>query len=407
MSRPLICLAILAAPISAVGQELLTTDDGISLRGTVRLLKSNAATCNVLEANEPSYEEKRVNQDQPLHLWELEFSVFNGSGRPLDHLIAYYDIASPWPPCTNWTENYELEGDYVYLQVQWADPSGHIQQTGAATPTLPNQTHTETILLLAFNGVRPQFTDWSVNYTFMEGQVASAAVAAEAPVASAPALPSDLLCVEASDKPCWMELENVPDCYVWNPAPADLRIVSWLGQCSSGFGTGTGTYSHEYAESIEIPYVSGKIHGTRIERWADGTVNYLPYVDGERHGTHVFRRADGGVIESPYVNGELHGTEVYRFAGGDVLEVPWVNGEKHGMEIERWSNGDVYETPYVNGEIHGTRVYRYASGTVSEVPWVNDERHGTAISRRPDGRVFETRWVNGEEGERRCVAGCN
>ena len=384
MSRPLICLAMLAAPISAVGQELLTTDDGISLRGTVRLLQGEAATCNVVQANEPNYDAMRANQDQPLHLWELEFSVFNGSGRALDHLIAYYDIASPWPPCTNWTENYELEGDYVYLQVQWADPSGHIQQTGAATPTLPNQTHTETILLLAFNGVRPQFTDWSVNYTFMEGQVASAAVAAEAPVASAPALPSDLLCVDASDKPCWMELENVPDCYVWNPAPADLRIVSWSGQCSSGFGTGTGTYSHEYAESIEIPYVSGKIHGTRIGRWASGDV-----------------------IETPYVNGEQHGAEVYRFAGGDVLEVPWVNGEKHGMEIQRWSDGSVVETPYVNGEIHGTRIIRFSDGGVTEVPFVNDERHGTAISRLTDGRVFETRWVNDEEGERRCVAGCN
>ena len=79
----------------AHAQELLTTDDRISLRGTVHVLQSNAATCNVVEANEPSYEEMRANQDQPLHLSELEFSVFNGSGRALDHLVAYYDSASP------------------------------------------------------------------------------------------------------------------------------------------------------------------------------------------------------------------------------------------------------------------------------------------------------------------------
>ena len=149
---------VLSSIAGAHAQELLTTDDGISLRGTVRLLQGNAATCNVLQANEPSYEEMRVNQDQPLHLWELEFSVFNGSGRALDHLIAYYDIASPWPPCTNWTEQYEGLGYY-----QWTGPSGRIQHTGTSMPTLPNQTHTETMRVLAFNGVQPQFTDWSVN----------------------------------------------------------------------------------------------------------------------------------------------------------------------------------------------------------------------------------------------------
>ncbi len=80
---------VLLSAAGAHAQELLTTDDGISLRGTVRLLQGNAATCNVLEANEPRYDEMRVNQDQPLHLWKLEFAVFNGSGRALDHLIAY------------------------------------------------------------------------------------------------------------------------------------------------------------------------------------------------------------------------------------------------------------------------------------------------------------------------------
>ena len=225
---------VLLSTVGAHAQQLLTTDDGISLRGTVRLLQSNAATCNVLEANEPSYVEKRVNQDQPLHLWELEFSVFNGSGRALDHLLAYYDIASPWPPCTNWTENYELEGDYVYLQVQWVDPSGRIQHTGSATPTLPNQTHTETILLLAFNGVRPQFTDWSVNYTFVEGEADTATVAAEAPVASAPRLPSGPLCADTADEACWMELDNIAGCYIWNPYPQQDETVTWSGHCSRG-----------------------------------------------------------------------------------------------------------------------------------------------------------------------------
>ena len=91
VKQPLGSAAVLAL-LSAVcvhAQELLTTDEGISLRGTVRLLQANAATCNAIAENEQgNYEAMRVNQDQPLHLWELEFSVFNGSGRsvpPLPH----------------------------------------------------------------------------------------------------------------------------------------------------------------------------------------------------------------------------------------------------------------------------------------------------------------------------------
>ena len=90
-----------------------------------------------------------------MNLWAVEFSVFKGWGQALDNLIAYYDIASLWPPCTKCTENFQLDGEYVYEQVRRVDPNGHTQHIGAATPTLPNQTHTETILLLAFNGVWP------------------------------------------------------------------------------------------------------------------------------------------------------------------------------------------------------------------------------------------------------------
>ena len=43
---------VLSSTAGAHAQELLTTDEGISLRGTVRLLQANAATCNVIAENE-------------------------------------------------------------------------------------------------------------------------------------------------------------------------------------------------------------------------------------------------------------------------------------------------------------------------------------------------------------------
>ncbi len=261
----------------------------------------------MLEANEPSYGEKRVNQGQPLHLWELEFSVFNGSGRALDHLIAYYDIASPWPPCTNWTERYELEGDYSGVQVQWVDPSGRIQHTGAATPTLPNQTHTETILLLALNGVRPQFADWSVNYTFMEGEADTVAAATEAPAASAPRLPSGPLCADTADEACWMELDTLPGCYIRIREPLFYELNTWSGQCSGGLGTGTAVFREIYfsnGDILETPYVNGEVHGTEIRRKANGTVSEYPWVNGVLHGAYIIRDPDGWALETHYVNDE-------------------------------------------------------------------------------------------------------
>ena len=58
-------------------------------------------TCNVLESD-TSYETRRQNHGAPMDIWRLDFSVYNGSGRWLDHLIARFRIDSAWPECTNW-----------------------------------------------------------------------------------------------------------------------------------------------------------------------------------------------------------------------------------------------------------------------------------------------------------------
>ena len=141
--------------VAGHAQELLTTADGVSLYGTARLVGRNAATCNVLEERETaeSYERMRINHGQPLDIWELEYFVHNGTGRALDHLTAYYQVESPHPPCTDWDEHWEA-GDYS-LPVDWSGHGGRIQRTGTATPTQPNQTVTETMLVLAFRGVQP------------------------------------------------------------------------------------------------------------------------------------------------------------------------------------------------------------------------------------------------------------
>ena len=80
----------------------------------------------------------------------------------------------------------------------------------------------------------------------------------------------------------------------------------------------------------EAPYVNGMLHGTRIERYSDGTVIETPAVNGVLHGTLIERYSNGISIETPYVNGERHGTEIQRHPGGAVVEVTYVNGQFTG-----------------------------------------------------------------------------
>ena len=84
LTTALVLFAILPADLR--GRQLLE-GDGIELRGNAQLVQSGGGTCNVLESD-TSYEERKQNHGAPMDIWRLDFSVHNGSGRWLDHLIA-------------------------------------------------------------------------------------------------------------------------------------------------------------------------------------------------------------------------------------------------------------------------------------------------------------------------------
>ena len=58
---------------------------GVELSGSRRVLQYGAATCNVLDHVETptEYERKKANHGQPVDVWQLDLSVYNGSGSPL------------------------------------------------------------------------------------------------------------------------------------------------------------------------------------------------------------------------------------------------------------------------------------------------------------------------------------
>ena len=98
LTTALILFTILAA--DARGQRLLAVD-GIELHGATQLVMSGGGTCNVPESD-TRYEARKGNRGASMDIWHLDFSVLNGSGRWLDHLIARYQIESKCPECTNW-----------------------------------------------------------------------------------------------------------------------------------------------------------------------------------------------------------------------------------------------------------------------------------------------------------------
>ena len=129
---------------------------------------------------------------------------------------------------------------------------------------------------------------------------------------------------------CWVELANMPGCYLfdgyWNPP----ETATWSGQCADGVAVGQGTWGFESAnDSGEKTgaLVRGKRHGHWVERYSSGFVSEGSYADGKRHGRRVQRYSDGSVFEGSYVDGKLHGRWIVRKADGTCELRHWNHGK--------------------------------------------------------------------------------
>ena len=181
-------LAFALVPVLAADAraQLLLEVDGVELHGRARLVMSGAGSCNVLETD-TSYEEYKANHGAPMDVWRLDFSVRNGSGRWLDHLIARFEIDSEWPDCTNWSgpddaQFRALNADVPLndLMVVWSGTLGHIQETGRNV-VAPNETLTDTEFFIVLRGdPDPRFVNWSMDFNFGSGNPPAGRPAADA-----------------------------------------------------------------------------------------------------------------------------------------------------------------------------------------------------------------------------------
>ena len=449
LTTALVLCGVLAA--DARGQQLLEVD-GIELRGEAQLVLSGGGTCNVLESD-TSYEDKQENHGAPMDVWRLDFTVRNGSGRWLDHLIARFQIASQWPECTNWDGP---DAGSFPQNIEWADSIGTIQESGRNV-VAPDQTLTETRYFIVLRGdPEPRFSNWSMDFDFAAGPpTADAGSPATVPAASAEQEtvfwqsiadsenPADFeaylaqfpngvfralaenrlaaLSAPAGDTPSRAAADNPPEVAGsrrgGGGARGDAPRAGFSAdQTCAGKPEGSECFK-ELANQPECYVWDDYLYADQTVTWtgecagglAQGT-GTLAWVgddaeqssestgllqDGKRHGPWVMRWSNGNVGEGPVVDGEEQGHWVIRQPNGTVGEGPVVDGNRHGNWVWSLADGRVDEVPYVDGEVHGHWVIRYANGSVEEGPMVDGERHGSWVWRNADGSTETETWVNG------------
>ena len=263
---------------SSLQAEILYDRDGIQLQGTARIITYNAATCHVLKESLPEsrYEELKGHDGQPLHVWQLDYSAYNGTGKGLSYLRADFDVESEYPPCSNWTG--EGPGNSATGSERYSDPVqwGNQSRTLSAPAGMGSGEVKEGVLYLAvYHTHRPSFRRSSVHFTFGEpDQTAPPPTekAAASPHESGPdrgqkvrtGSPSSFQnappCAgQPKGTACWMELANQPGCYVWNGSLAVDETVIWTGECAEGMGEGTGTLNWVWDGGKESSETTGRL----------------------------------------------------------------------------------------------------------------------------------------------------
>ena len=166
--------------------EILYDKEGIQLQGSARIVSRNAATCNVLEEkySPEEYEELKGNQDQPLHVWRLDFSAHNNTGKTLDFLQANFDIQATQSPCTNWSGEGPGGGPAGDFTDEKGNP-GFVQPAGVSfkglsrvSPMGAGEVARDRMFMLVFHEYEPVFKRWSVNFNFARAGSGESAAAA-------------------------------------------------------------------------------------------------------------------------------------------------------------------------------------------------------------------------------------
>ena len=388
------CFLVLLFFVAAPGvAQSLAEDQGVELHGRITVAAYGYSECIVMETHhsESHYEEIKENHGERLHIYRVDLSVYNGSGRAVEYVLANANLdAADELACTT----HEEGADFVPIMPVVFPIS--LQEYGVGKPAalLPGETVTKTEYVRVWiDDPAPRFANRRFSFGFVDSSGDSLASASRAPsVASGPAppasppvapqtsaaqgLPSGVTdsntcqqgTIQQQENGCWMEIRSQPTCYVWIDPPPRWNGVTptptWSGGCAAGFGEGDGTLRFEDSNLIRDFWVTSTgllAGGKRVGDWVRNNSSHDttsgPYVDGRRHGHFVTRIFDNptslsAVFEGPYVDGEQHGFWVYTYIrDGLVDRGQYVRGERHGTWVTQHPNGSVSEEVYVHGEV--------------------------------------------------------
>ena len=413
-------------------------------------MMSGGGTCNVLESD-TSYEANKENDGAPMDIWRLDFSVRNGSGRWLDHLIARYQIDSEWPDCTNW----DGPGAGEFQPLEWTDLGDFIQQSGRNV-VAPGQTLTQTKFFIVRRGdPEPRFSNWSMDFDFAVNPptgVATAAGAAGSPPTAAVAdqLPPDIQAdrylrqteqaVRDGDSATALaameRLEALQQEYRLEPPPEDhyRYAQAWeaAGEPERAMAAAVdylqlqGRDAEHYTEALDLMNRAETTEAAVVDAGAGvgrtepaqpfrpganepicaGQEDITPcWTELDSHpGCYVFSAALNwpdwtATWSAGCTDGLASGSGTLKFVSDnnwDKLTGLLRAGKQQGHWVVRYANENVGEGPFVDGLQHGRWVRRYADGSVWEGPYVDGKWHGQWILRHANGTVVVERYVNGE-----------
>ena len=268
LTTALVLFPVLAA--DARGQQLLEID-GIELRGEAQLVMSGGGTCNVLESD-TRYEAKKENHGAPMDVWRLDFSVRNGSGRWLDHLIARFQIESEWPECTNWDGPDAAQFAQI---IEWADSIGHIQESGRNV-VAPGQTLTDPKFFIVLRGdPEPRFSNWSMDFDFAAAPPsANSGAPPVAPQSASAATPEQ-------DNLFWQSIMNST-----NP----VEFEAYLAQFPNGVFR---ALAEARLAALRAPDSGSQVTGSRVSAAPGPASRVAAGADARPRPGEVFRDCDG------------------------------------------------------------------------------------------------------------------
>ena len=348
--RWIVLTALMPWAAADVHAQVVHSHNGVEVWAWAGIVEYGAETCQVLEEHESaaSYRRKRVNQGQPIDIWRLNYSVYNGSDYLITGLKATYRVEAHEPPCTLWGLPSRT---HLPERVRLRGASGEITRDGD-NPLARGDTLTATSYMYVFRGHQAWFADWHIDYDFTAAPITVDGVAT-------PTSPSPQTDPVPDSVPAFVppDIPPVDPAHVFSDCPECPRLVRipagtfTMGSQESEQGRGSDE-GPQRVVTIGTPFAAG-MHEVTFAQWdacvRAGGCEHEP--DDEGWG-----RGDRPVINVNWTDARMylrwlsqHTGQRYRL----LSEAEWEYVARAGSRTARyWGESPLGQCLYANGDEH-------------------------------------------------------